>query len=93
MSDPVLDLPMGRNDAEASTVREYLKILLWTVWTEGERFSGKRPFGNGGWERELHTPLIVAGLVEGEVNEYGEIVKCNKELAYVLIANAIRRLT
>jgi hypothetical protein len=49
----ILALPMGPNDADAENVREYLKALLTELWREGESFSGKRPFGNSGWEREL----------------------------------------
>lgn len=44
----ILDLPMDKeeNDAQASSVRGYLKTLLKTLWEEGEGFSGKRPLGN-----------------------------------------------
>jgi hypothetical protein len=50
-------------DAGANiTVRDYLFELLIAVWDEGESFSGKRPFGNSGWEYDLYAPLIQAGL-------------------------------
>lgn len=49
----VLDLPMDDNDAGAKTIREYLASLVEMLWVEGEGFSGKRPFGNSGWEAEL----------------------------------------
>ena len=51
----ILDLPMDpdSNDAGASSIRGYLKTLLTTLMAEGEGFSGKRPFGNSGWEYEL----------------------------------------
>lgn len=65
--EAVLDLELEENDADAATVREYLQALLCAVWEEGEGFSGKRPFGNSGWEYDLTQPLIDAGLVkEGE---------------------------
>lgn len=60
----ILDLPMGPNDAQAETVRDYLKQLLLALWLEGECFSGKRPFGNSNWETELHRALADAGLVD-----------------------------
>lgn len=66
----VLDLPMGENDANAATVRGYLKALLTKLWEDGEGFSGKRPFGNSGWERDLHFPLVKAGRVAGEIEKY-----------------------
>ena len=59
----VLDVPMGENDAEAATVRDYLKDLLSTLWREEEGFSGKRPFGNSGWKYELYAALTAAGLI------------------------------
>lgn len=59
-----LDLKMAPNDAEADTVREYLKKLLSTVWGDGESFSGKRPFGNSGWEYDLYSTLEEAGVTD-----------------------------
>lgn len=67
---PLLDLPMGDNDANAATIRGYLKALLSELWDKGEGFSGKRPFGNSGWERELYFPLVKAGRVAGKIEKY-----------------------
>jgi hypothetical protein len=41
----VLDCPMDANDADASTVREYLSRLLAKVWTHADSFSGNAPSG------------------------------------------------
>lgn len=60
--EEILALPMGENDADAKTVKEYLKKLLETLWEEGEGFSGKRPFGNSGWEVELEHAVEAEGL-------------------------------
>ncbi len=54
-------------------IREYLRALLLKLWEEGEGFSGKRPFGNSGWEYDLYSTLIAAGAVEGEFDEDGFI--------------------
>lgn len=59
----VLATPMGPNDAGAQTVRGYLVELLATVWREEEGFSGKRPFGNSGWQHELCDALAAVGYV------------------------------
>lgn len=88
----VLDLPMQDNDAGAKTVREYLKELLAKVWEHGEGFSGKRPFGNSGWERDLHKPLVVAGLVAGKQDEDGYIDEIDDAAANDLIFEAIEAL-
>jgi hypothetical protein len=53
----ILALKMGPNDADAETVRDYLKALLSKVVEEGEEFSGKRPFGNSGWEDDLRDAI------------------------------------
>lgn len=91
MSTKILDLPMGSNDANAHTVRDYLKALLKELWNEGEGFSGKRPFGNSGWEGELYYPLVKAGLVHGEIDgSYAECV--DEDAANRLIFEAIEAL-
>lgn len=89
----VLDLPMQQpNDADAATVRDYLVKLLATLWEEGEGFSGKRPFGNSGWDYDLFPPLIRAGLVRGEFDEDGYIEDLDDRTANQLVAAAIREL-
>lgn len=61
------------------TVREYLCALLSTLWNEGEGFSGKRPFGNSGWEFGIFKVLIREGAVEGSLDEDGYIEDMNGE--------------
>lgn len=46
-----------------------MKRLLSTLFEEGESFSGKRPFGNSGWEGDLAEPLVRAGVLTGEFCE------------------------
>lgn len=88
----VLDLKMQANDANAETVRDYLKALLIEVWVEGEGFSGKRPFGNSGWERDLHIPLVKAGLVQGTLDTNGYLEDCDDAAASAIICGAIKEL-
>jgi hypothetical protein len=73
----ILNLPMGENDSGAETIKGYLKELLSVLWNEGESFSGKRPFGNSGWEDDLYKPLIVAGVVDGYLDEDGCVADVN----------------
>lgn len=89
----VLALPMQQpNDANAATVRDYLIKLLAELWREGEMFSGKRPFGNSGWQYDLYLPLIVAGFVPGVLDEDGYIDNVDDKRADAVIASAIRSL-
>ena len=48
-------IPMGKNDIGAKTIGEYFEKLLLTLWDEQEDFSGKRPFGNSGWEYDVYA--------------------------------------
>jgi hypothetical protein len=87
-----LDCPMGQNDADASTVRDYLKELLAAVITKEEGFSGKRPFGNSGWMRELHLPLVKAKLIKGRLDDEGYIASVDEKAAERLLLEAIASL-
>lgn len=88
----VINLPLGPNDAQAATIGEYLRALLLAVWEEGEGFSGKRPFGNGGWEFTLYEALVKAGMVEGKLDQFGYLVSCDERQADKIIAEAIKGL-
>ncbi len=88
----ILDVKMLDNDAGAETIKDYLKALLERLWEAGEGFSGKRPFGNSGWEYELYKPLIKTGLVKGELDEFDDIVDFDEREASNLIFEAIESL-
>lgn len=85
----VLSYPMTDNDANAKNVGEYLHSLLFTLWEEGEGFSGKRPFGNSGWEFDLYTALVNGGFVEGNVEDDGNIENVDMKAANKLIFDCI----
>lgn len=89
----VLDLPMpDGNDAGATTIRDYLIRLLTEVWRENECFSGKRPFGNSGWDYDLYGPLVEAGLIRGRLDEDGYLEDVDDEAGDRLILAAIAEL-
>jgi hypothetical protein len=91
-SEQVLALPMESNDSGADTVRGYLVALLRELWQHGEGFSGKRPFGNSGWDWDLMPPLIKAGYITGTLDEDGYIEECDERTGRRLIAVAIGHL-
>lgn len=62
----VLDCPLKDNEYGCPTIRDYLKKLLLALMNEEEGFSGKRPFGNSGWQNELVHALVQNGLISGE---------------------------
>lgn len=94
MTDPrtVLDTPMGDNDADAATIRDYLLRLLSDVWRHGEGFNGKRPFGNSGWEWEVYTALVRAGHIGGRFDADGYIEDADRQAGDALVASAIKAL-
>jgi hypothetical protein len=85
----VFDIPMIENDADALTIGEYFYMLLIMVWRDKEGFSGKRPFGNSGWDHEVYASLVKAGVVEGKFDDDWYIIDCNYNKADKLIYNAI----
>lgn len=64
---------------EELTVRHYLQLLMTTLWNEQEGFSGKRPFGNSGWDYDLYAPLIKAGFIKGTLDEDGYVETMGSE--------------
>lgn len=68
-NDEILNLPFESRDIGETTVRGYFKALLNSVLKNGESFSGKRPFGNSGWEYDIAEPLVKAGIVAGSFGE------------------------
>jgi len=91
----ILKTPMDDNDSGASSIGGYLTALLAEVWREGECFSGKRPFGNSGWEYDLLLPLAKAGFIDVVLNEDGyfdDLPREAEQAGLALIASAIEAL-
>jgi len=72
----LLDLPLEQpNEADARTVRDYLKALLTLAWTEEETFDGKRPFGNGGWRHTVIDALVAGGVIATKETDFDQGVQ------------------
>jgi len=89
--DEILELKMT-SDIGETTTREWLRELLLTLWREGEGFSGKRPFGNSGWEFDAYAALIKAGVVKGKLDEYGHVEKVDRDEAEKIVDRLIMRM-
>lgn len=74
------------------TVRQFMQRLLRRLWAEGEGFSGKRPFGNSGWEYPVIEALVRDGLVVGKLDEDGELIEHDDAQFAMVIADAIDAL-
>lgn len=89
----ILDVPVHEgNDAGATTIRGYLVALLANLWDQGEGFSGKRPFGNSGWDWDLYAALGRAGHIEAWFDEDGWPEGCDEQTGNELIEAAIKAL-
>lgn len=55
------------------TIIDYLKELLATLWNEEDNFSGKRPFGNSGWQYDIYKVLIEKEHITGTLDEFGDV--------------------
>lgn len=70
-----LDVEWESFDLGKTTFRYYFTHLLRNLLTEGEGFSGKRPFGNSGWDFDMMTGVVQIGLARGGYDrEYCEWV-------------------
>lgn len=90
--DQILDIEFQSGDFNKPlTIREYLHQLLVTLWVEGESFSGKRPFGNSGWDYDLYKPLVAHGIVEGVLSddEWQDIEEIDEDKAEEVIRKLI----
>ena len=92
MPAAVLACPMQDNDAGADTIRTYLAALLAELWRWGEGFSGKRPFGNSGWEYELYTALAKQNYIAGAFDEDGYLDDVDTDAGDRLIKAAIAHI-
>jgi len=91
--EEILNLKIDNDDfSDDLTIKGYLRLLLATLWNEGESFSGKRPFGNSGWEYDLYLPLVKAGVVVGELDEDGYIDSIDEQAANALVFNLIEEI-
>jgi len=77
---------------EGWTVRRYLRELLSAVWSDGEGFSGKGPFGNSDWDYDLYLPLGRAGFIELEAPNPlypDQLVPRDERAAHVFVSDLI----
>ena len=84
-----LEVRFNSDAGDNITVRDYLRKLLERLWIEQEGFSGKRPFGNSGWDYELFAPLIKSGHISGMLDSYGYVEDVNYNQANEFVKQLI----
>ena len=86
----VLDYRFESGDLDhVVSVREYFKEILKVLWKEGELFSGKRPFGNSGWQYDIYAVLIKGGFISGKLDSDGYVDEMDIKAADKFILNQI----
>ena len=92
----ILDLPLTDNlegqGLGEQTIRGYLINLLYTLWDDGEEFSGKRPLGDSGWQYDLIITLVRNRAIAGSVDDDGYTFNVNESAADIMIRDAIKHL-
>lgn len=88
-NDEILDFHYEFQDCHAKNLREYFYRLLMTLWSEGEEFSGKRPFGNSVWEFDIYKALVAMDVIKGSFDEDGYLSYCDKQAGYELVEKLI----
>ena len=76
-------------DSGATSFKSYFKILLKSLWRQGEGFSGKRPFGNSDWQWNIYKYLVESGAVEGGFDDDGYLDWFKQETADRVIIKLI----
>lgn len=72
-----LDIKFFCNDLDEDiTFREYFQKLLNQLWYEGEGFSGKRPFGNSGWQDDIYEVLDQMGIKDDQNEFVVQMIEC-----------------
>ena len=80
---------------EGTTIGEYLRLLLETLWREEDCFSGKRPFGNSGWNYDIYRALAREDQIESTAYDEGDgfiEYEYDTESADKLIADVIKHI-
>lgn len=89
----VLNCVIDRSDVGyLCTIREYMVELLMTLWEKEDGFSGKKPFGNGGWKYDVYLALVRSGLVDGKLDADGFFEDVDEKRADELILAAIWKM-
>lgn len=70
----ILELKFESTDlGREISIRDFFKELLTALFKEGECFSGKRPFGNSGWDYDLCVCLVKNEVIKGKCLKYGDL--------------------
>lgn len=92
ISDPkALDAIVESEGLERSmSLSNYLKQLLLDLWSWGENFKSKRPYGYSDWQFDAYKALIVGGFISGSIDQYGYVENLDPQEADRYILDLIK---
>lgn len=90
--EQILNHKYSRWDLGECTIRHYLISLAAAVWDDGEGFSGKRPFGNSGWQWDVYCALADGGFITGHREEDGYWTELDEERGNDILAELFHYL-
>lgn len=87
--EEALEIRFDSDAGKNLTLRGYFCELLMALWVEGEGFSGKRPFGNSGWDHDIYRALVVGGVIRGRLDADGFLDDFDRGAANDLVPRLI----
>lgn len=90
MEQDLLDLEVENPVGSGSiTIREYFRLLLSTLWKKEKKFNGGAPFIDFGWREDIYVALVKADIVDGDVDEEGDVGWFDKIRAEAIVLEMI----
>lgn len=87
-----LDIKVDGPYGKKITLRNYFRELLLVLWHEGDGFSGKRPFGDSGWEYDIYAALIKHKFIDGTLDEDGYVDDFDAKAASAFVSDLIEEI-
>jgi len=91
-NDEILNIKVIDGDGSQTTIKEFLFLLMSTLWRKEEGFSGKRPFGNSGWKHAIYEALVRENVIDGVIDEDGYVESIDQILADCKVQKLIEHI-
>jgi hypothetical protein len=89
--EKILSLSVYFNDEENEevTIRDYLYKIMHSLWRNPEAFKSVAPFGVYDWQHDFYITLIDNGVVNGALEENGDVLDIDFDEVDTLMFNII----
>ena len=90
--EQVLDLTIDIDLQEPMTLRQMLCELSTTLWSDQPLFDGKHYRKNSSCDLAVYKVLVVAGVIEGTLDEEGDLAQCDEIAGRDYLQSLIRKI-